>query len=180
MNSSTEGWDCGSCATPWLEECSAAADGRTPLHAVDEEAVNRHSHCGLSMGDSKERRVIPGISRGDLPFIPGSALSSSKQCRRQLRGCNVDIELPWRKSSRPIWSRAVFIVLENPLHTVSLVSYPHPRAPAAKHGESKVPTYLTTCGAITLHGPHHVAKQSRTKMPFSSSALSKSALEVRL
>lgn len=41
-------------------------------------------------------------------------------------------------------------------------------------------TYLTTCGAMTLHGPHQVAKQSRTMRPFSPRAESKSALEVRL
>jgi hypothetical protein len=38
-------------------------------------------------------------------------------------------------------------------------------------------TYLTTCGAITLHGPHQVAKQSRTRSVSlsSSRALSNSA-----
>jgi hypothetical protein len=40
---------------------------------------------------------------------------------------------------------------------------------------------LTTCGAITLQGPHQVAKQSRTmRVPFSFMAESKSALDCRL
>ena len=44
-----------------------------------------------------------------------------------------------------------------------------------------VDTHLTTCGAITLHGPHHVAKQSRTmSVPFSFIASSKSFFEERL
>jgi hypothetical protein len=42
-------------------------------------------------------------------------------------------------------------------------------------------THLTTCGAMTLQGPHHVAKQSRTiSVPFSSMAESNSALDLRL
>lgn len=36
--------------------------------------------------------------------------------------------------------------------------------------------YLTTCGAMTLHGPHQVAKQSMTTSLSSFTALSKSAL----
>ena len=38
-------------------------------------------------------------------------------------------------------------------------------------------THFTTWGAMTLHGPHQVAKQSRTmRLSFSPSAVSKSAL----
>lgn len=37
-------------------------------------------------------------------------------------------------------------------------------------------TYLTTCGAMTLQGPHQVAKKSTTIRPFSPRAESKSAL----
>lgn len=40
-------------------------------------------------------------------------------------------------------------------------------------------TYLETCGAITLHGPHQVAKQSRTTMSCFR-ASSKAILEVTL
>lgn len=37
-------------------------------------------------------------------------------------------------------------------------------------------TYLTTCGAMTLQGPHHVAKQSTTiRVSFSARAESHSA-----
>lgn len=39
--------------------------------------------------------------------------------------------------------------------------------------------YLTTWGAITLQGPHQVAKQSRTRVPFSPRADSQSALLLR-
>lgn len=41
-------------------------------------------------------------------------------------------------------------------------------------------TYLTTCGAMTLQGPHHVAKQSRTISPDPVMASSKSFFDCRL
>ena len=42
-------------------------------------------------------------------------------------------------------------------------------------------TYLTTCGAMTLQGPHHVAKQSSTiRVSLVSIAESNSALFLRL
>ena len=42
-------------------------------------------------------------------------------------------------------------------------------------------TYLTTCGAMTLQGPHHVAKQSSTiSVPFSPMASSNSCFDCRL
>lgn len=40
----------------------------------------------------------------------------------------------------------------------------------------RVRAYATTLGAMTLQGPHQVAKQSRTRVPFSERAESQSAL----
>jgi hypothetical protein len=43
-----------------------------------------------------------------------------------------------------------------------------------------IKTYSTTLGAIILQGPHHVAKQSRTRRPFSVRALSHSVFLCKL
>ncbi len=55
-----------------------------------------------------------------------------------------------------------------------LFGEPRKRSIAVNY-QGKMETYLTTWGAITLQGPHHVAKQSRTmRLSFTAMASSKS------